>query len=91
MFIKLSFGIMIAGVFIIGWLLFNDPNFPDKLLFPLAQLFSLPFIVTAVVELNSSNRIDKKEKTMWTFGFIALTLITGVLYFISERKRVVAI
>ena len=53
------------------------------------HFFSIPFMVAAIVELINSDRIDRKEKTMWTFGFVALTFITAILYFASERKNVV--
>ncbi len=61
----------------------NEQNYLALIFFA-----SLPFMVNAIVELNSSTRIDSKEKTMWTFGFIVMPLIIGIAYLISQRKRV---
>ena len=90
-FLKLSFALMIVALAFISWLTYNNSDATIMPFLALAQFFSIPFMVTAIVELNNSDRIDRSEKTMWTFGFIALTLITGILYFISQRKRVLPI
>jgi hypothetical protein len=63
---------------------------PQLTLMSIAQLGSLPFMIIGIVEVNDSAFIDKKQKTMWTFGFIALTLITGIIYLLSERKKLLS-
>lgn len=65
------------------------PHFPSDLVFTVSYLFSVPFIVSSTVEINSSSKLDKKEKTSLTFGFVVMPLIIGIIYFISTRKRLV--
>jgi Phospholipase_D-nuclease N-terminal len=51
---------------------------------------SLVFIVSAIYEVRTSNRIDNTEKTMWTVAFILMSGVTGLVYFIVGRKRIAA-
>ena len=87
--LKLSFAFMACVFAFTLWISFNG-GVPRDFKWMLNFYCSLPFMVTAIVELNASDRIDRKEKIMWTFGFIAMTLLTGILYFISQRKRVLS-
>ncbi len=48
------------------------------------------FIVTGIYEVLSSKRIDSSEKIMWTLAFILFSGLTGLVYFLMGRKRVVA-
>ncbi|MEJ7625889.1 MAG: hypothetical protein WKF35_03415 [Ferruginibacter sp.] len=54
-----------------------------------AQLIYIPCIIAALIEVNKSNRIDKKEKAKWTLAFIFITLFTSLYYLIAERKNVI--
>ncbi len=49
----------------------------------------LSFIVAAIYEVRTSNRIDNTEKTMWTVGFIFFAGVAGLIYFLVGRKRIV--
>ena len=49
----------------------------------------LVFMILAIYEVNTSARIDRTEKTMWTVGFLFMCLITGIVYLTAGRKRVV--
>jgi len=49
----------------------------------------LSFIVTAIYEVRTSNRIDNTEKTMWTIAFIFFGGIAGLIYFLIGRRRIV--
>ena len=69
--LKSTFALMFFVMLLGGFLL--QKAFPPMLAMAIIHFFSIPFMVAAIVELNNSDRIDKKEKTMWTFGFIALT------------------
>jgi membrane protein CcdC involved in cytochrome C biogenesis len=51
---------------------------------------SLIFIVTAIYEVRTSKRIDHRQKTLWTIGFILLSGVTGLLYIFIGRKNVAA-
>jgi uncharacterized oligopeptide transporter (OPT) family protein len=50
---------------------------------------SLIFIVTAVYEVRTSKRIGYAEKTMWTIALILSGGITGIIYMIVSRRRIV--
>jgi hypothetical protein len=81
--------LLYVGFFIVTcWFGYKDKEFPDQLLFSLLQLVSLPFVVTAIVQVNDSDKIDRNEKIKWTLGFITLTIITGVFYFIYDKRKV---
>ena len=84
--LKSTFALMLSAI-LLG-IIFMQNNFPSIVKMVIVHFFSIPFMVAAIVELNNSDRIDRKEKTMWTFGFVALTFITAILYFASERKNV---
>jgi hypothetical protein len=85
--LKSTFALMFVGMLSGAFL--SQEGFSPVIIMAIGHFFSIPFMVAGIVELNNSDRIDKKEKTMWTFGFIALTFITAILYFASERKNVV--
>ncbi|MCY7292692.1 MAG: PLDc N-terminal domain-containing protein [Ferruginibacter sp.] len=51
---------------------------------------SLVFIVTAIYEVLSSERIDRSEKTMWTIALIFFSSIAGLIYILIGRKRIAA-
>jgi hypothetical protein len=63
-------------------------QFPIRLAFPVSYLFSVPFVVGSIVEINSSHKLYKNEKTSWTLGFVLTPLIAGILYFLSSRKKI---
>lgn len=46
------------------------------------------FIITAIIEVSRSEKIDRSEKIMWILGFLFLTTIAGLIYVLSARKRV---
>lgn len=49
---------------------------------------TLIFIVSAIYEVRTSNRIADSEKTMWTIGFIFMGGFAGLIYLIIGRKRI---
>lgn len=53
---------------------------------------NLPFIVTFIVlalkEIYTSNRVNKIEKIMWTIGLIGLNWFVGLIYLLFARKRI---
>lgn len=54
----------------------------------LGIIAALVFIVTAIYEVRSSNKIGNTEKTMWTLAFIFFSGIAGLIYFFIGRKRI---
>lgn len=53
---------------------------------------NLPFIVTYIVmalkEIYSSNRVGLTEKIMWTICLIGLNWFAGLIYLLFARKRI---
>lgn len=47
------------------------------------------FMITAIMEVSRSEKIDRSEKIMWIAGFLFLTTIAGLIYVLSARKRIV--
>jgi type IV secretory pathway component VirB8 len=50
------------------------------------------FVVSALIEVWRSVRIDKNEKIMWTIAFVFMGLlgaIAGIVYLLLGRKRIV--
>ena len=41
------------------------------------------FIITAILEVSQSEKIDRSEKIMWIIGFLFLTGIAGLVYMLS--------
>jgi hypothetical protein len=48
----------------------------------------LSFIIAAIYEVRTSNKVNETEKTIWTVAFILFSGITGLLYILFGRKRV---
>lgn len=48
------------------------------------------FIISAIYEIRTSNKIDNTEKTIWTFALIFFSGIAGLVYFLFDRKRIAA-
>ena len=52
-------------------------------------LSQLAFIILSLTEISKSNKIDGTEKFMWFIGFIFMGTITGLVYILSARKRII--
>lgn len=50
--------------------------------------FVLSYIVMALKEIYSSNRVNLIEKIMWTICFIGLNWFAGLIYLLFGRKRI---
>jgi predicted ferric reductase len=50
--------------------------------------FVLTYIVMALKEIYSSNRVNLIEKIMWTICLIGLNWFAGLIYLLFARKRV---
>lgn len=53
----------------------------------LGILASIAYIYVALNEVWKSN-IPRQEKIQWTFGFLLINSIAGLVYLISGRKKV---
>lgn len=47
------------------------------------------FIISAILEVRKSERINSDEKRMWIIAFIFCGGISGIIYFLFGRRRVV--
>lgn len=45
------------------------------------------FLLFALYEIVNSDKIDGLIKFLWVLGFFLLGIFTGLLYVISERKK----
>jgi hypothetical protein len=52
-------------------------------------LLTLVYTVIALYEIHGSRKLPVSEKVMWTIGFLFLNTVTGLLYILMGRKRVV--
>lgn len=65
-------------------------HYPYSHLFLIVGLLSTAvFIGTCVYEITSSKKIEGTEKFMWVVGLLFFAMITGLVYILSARKRIV--
>ena len=86
--LNISFFISVIGISIGAVLKIMHSPFADLLL-QISIAFYLVFAVLALYEVFQSNRIEKNEKFMWTIGLLFLGTLTGILYLVTGRKRIV--
>jgi hypothetical protein len=53
----------------------------------LGLLSWLVFLLFALYEIVNSDKIDGVMKFLWVLGFFLLGIFTGLLYVLSERKK----
>ena len=54
----------------------------------IGSLISICFIILSLFEVVNSDTISKNEKTMLITGLILTKPITGLIYIVSGRKRI---
>jgi len=59
-----------------------------QILIPFGLFFTLVYATIALYEIYKSDKITLDEKLMWTVGFISVCTITGLLYLILGRPRI---
>lgn len=47
------------------------------------------FIIAAIYEVMNSSKIGGNEKFMWIIGFLFFGSISGFVYLVSARKRII--
>ncbi len=55
----------------------------------ISLFLSLIFIVNAIREVSSSQKIPSSEKSIWIIGFVFMSLIVGMIYLKQGRRRVI--
>jgi hypothetical protein len=85
----LSF-LLMATVFILFSIPATQNLSSNKYLVLFSYLMSIPFIVINIVDINSSSKLNYKYKRMWTFSFIVMPLLAGIVYLFWKRKCIVS-
>lgn len=86
---RISFLIGVALYAIYG--IFKINHMETSIILPILVLIpTLAYVIIGIYEVSKSSRIEKLEKAIWILGFILLTLITGILYFLLGQKRIAA-
>jgi EamA domain-containing membrane protein RarD len=88
--IKVSFAIGFS-ISIYGAYLKISHIHGQVILMAIGVMAYLIFILIALNEIFSSPRINKSEKIMWTICLFLLGPITGFVYLLSGRKRIISI
>ena len=87
--VKWSFIISFIVTLIGAYLKITHAENAETLLI-IGVIVTMIFIVSAIYEVRTSERIDNTEKTLWTLAFIFFSGITGLIYFLIGRKRIVS-
>jgi hypothetical protein len=49
----------------------------------------LIFMVLCILEISNSKKLEGTEKFMWIISFVFFGFITGLLYVLSYRKKII--
>ena len=86
--VKVSF--VLSLILVIVGALLKILHYRDlETLLVVGVVLGLIFIVSSLYEVRTSKRINSSEKTLWTIAFIFMSGITGLVYIISGRRKVV--
>jgi hypothetical protein len=81
---------IVSCVFTIVGALFKITHWSNATLILSIGILALAvFVVCSIYEIMSSGRINKSEKIMWFFGFLFFWMLTGLVYILSGRKRII--
>jgi NADH:ubiquinone oxidoreductase subunit 2 (subunit N) len=70
--------------------LFKIMHWPFASMLLTIGLISLAlFVLMSILEIMNSKKIEGTEKFMWVIGFLFFGLITGLIYMLSARKRII--
>lgn len=86
--LNISFFIFFTAIFVGAIFKLQHWNYASTLL--TIGLISLAlFVITAIIEIMGSKKIDGAEKFMWTIGLLFFGAITGIVYLLSARNRII--
>jgi hypothetical protein len=85
--VKTSFAISIVMTIIAAFVKIAHRGGAEVLLI-ISLLSILTFIVAAIYEVRSSDKINNMEKLLWTIGFIFFSGVTGLVYILVGRKHI---
>ena len=78
----------ISLAFLMSGLLFKIMHWPAaNVLISITYAISIIYVVIGVTETYQDNHKELPEKGMWSVGFLFLTPISGIVYYLSEIKK----
>jgi hypothetical protein len=83
-----SFFLSIAIVILGALLKINHNEFANVFLV-IGLLLTATYKISGILEVTNSNKIDQSKKILWIVGFIFFGFITGLVYILSTRKRII--
>ena len=79
--------LIISLLLMIVGLIFSIRHLPwEKAIFLVSQVASLPYILIGLIDVYKSANMLIIEKILWTIGFIGLSWIVGLSYYLIELK-----
>jgi len=72
---------------LIGWYLHSTDYMFADFIIALGAICALVILILGLIDVSSNNKTKTSEKLMWVCGFIFITLITGLLYFKTFKRR----
>ncbi len=86
-FYKFAFlGSILTGIIGLAAKIMHIPF--GQILILMGLVFTMVYVIIALYEIYRSDRITLDEKIMWTAGFILISTVTGLLYLIMGRMRI---
>lgn len=87
--VKASFFVSFITFGVIAFFVMTNAKVSETLLFTSIGTYFI-FIGTAISEVLISKKIYTTEKRMWTIAFLFMSFISGFIYFLVGRKRIVS-
>jgi hypothetical protein len=88
--VKASFIISFITFSIMTFFIMTNVNVSEILLFTCIGTYFV-FAGTAISEVIISKKVYTAEKRMWAIAFLFMSFISGFIYFLAGRKRIVSI
>lgn len=87
-FIRQSYSLSILMTIVGAILKINHHTLATPVM-AIGLILLLVFIIAAIYEVMNSSKIGGNEKFMWIFGFLFFGSISGFVYMVSARKRII--
>jgi hypothetical protein len=86
--LRLGFLIIVVGIML---KIFHIGGAFANMTVMLSVIVTLAYVIIAIFEINSSDRITSKEKIIWTVALIFFNVLTGLIYFLIARPRILGL
>ncbi len=84
---RLSLWIGIPASIIGFYLKYTDYYISGSLILSVGIICTLIIMAFGLIDTFANKKLNQTEKLMWLVGFIFITLITGIIYFPTFKKR----